>query len=790
MMVMKGRDADMSETYDKTPNRLLKHVLMLTMLFAFTIMLVGGAWIYKNSAPIPGQVVTPTGELLTTKEQILGGQAVYQKYGLMDYGSVMGHGSYLGPDYTAEALQIMTETLQQQYSQQLYSKAYKDLAVEQQAGVAAKVKEDLKTNRYDKATDRLTLSEAEVAGLAALRAHYKEYFAKGNPAAALQAGLIQEEHMPATDRAFVATGDQVQQISDFFAWTAWLSVTNRPGESYSYTNNWPFAPESGNNSTYSAVLWSAISVMGLIGGLAVILWAQKRFRLEMEPAYKRLPRYDLSKLQVTPGQRKLGKYLLVVSLLFLVQALLGGVLAHYYAEGASFFGFNLASVLPFNIAKGWHLQLAVFWIATAWLAMGLYAAPAIAGKEPKRQGLLIDLLFWALVVVVGGSLIGQWLGVKGYLGNLWWWLGDQGWEYLELGRIWQVLLVVGLVLWVFILWRGLRTALKSETDKGGLTHLLLYTSIGIPLFYCFAFFIKPDQNITYSDYWRWWIIHLWVEGMFEVFAVVIIGYLMVALKLVTPKSTVRALYFQLIILLGSGVLGTGHHYYWIGAPAMWIGIGAVFSALEVIPLTLLMLEAYEQYKIQQEGGVDFPYRGTFWFLVATAFWNLFGAGMLGFLINLPIVSYFEHGSWLTPTHGHAALMGVYGMLAIALLLYVLRNITKPSWWSDKLVAWSFWGLNAGLMGMIVITLLPVGFMQMAESWTNGFYVARAFAFYQKPIVHTLMWLRMLPDTVFLVPGILPLVWLTVQGMRNLRPAQAAQGEAITVEDVAIEEAAD
>jgi nitric oxide reductase subunit B len=768
-----------------TPNRLLKHLLMLTMLFAFTVMLAGGAWIYKNSAPIPARVVGPDGAVITTKVQIMGGQAVYQKYGLMDYGSVLGHGSYLGPDYTAEALQIMTETLQGHYSQRLYGKPFADLTPEQKAGVEARVKDDLKTNRYDASTDTLTLTEGQVAGIKAIRDHYRAYFVQGNPAAALQGGLIQEAHMPASGRAFVADGDQIQQISDFFAWSAWIATTNRPGESYSYTNNWPYAPAAGNTATYGAMLWSAISVTLLIAGLAVILWAQKRFHLEMDPAYRTFPRYDLSKLQVTPGQRKLGKYLLVVTLLFLVQALLGGVLAHYYAEGTSFFGLNLPALLPFNIAKGWHLQLAIFWIATAWLAMGLYAAPAIAGEEPKGQGLLIDILFWALVVVVGGSLIGQWLGVKGYLGNLWWWFGHQGWEYLELGRIWQVLLVAGLGIWVFILWRGLRGALKAETDKGGLTHLLLYTSIGIPLFYCFAFFIKPDQNITYSDYWRWWIIHLWVEGMFEVFAVVIVGYLMVALKLVTLRSTVRALYFQLIILLGSGVIGTGHHYYWIGAPEIWMALGAVFSALEVIPLTLLMVEAYEQYKIQQEGGEAFPYRGTFWFLVATAFWNLFGAGILGFLINLPIVSYFQHGSWLTPTHGHGALMGVYGMLAIALLLYVLRNITRPEWWSDRLVKLSFWGLNLGLMGMILITLLPVGFMQMAESWTHGFAQARSFAFYQRPLVHTLMWLRMLPDTVFLVPGILPLVYLTASGLRHLRPVAKASGAAITVDqDVA------
>lgn len=773
-----------------TANRILKHVLLLTMLFAFTIMLVGGKWIFEQKAPIPDRIVGPDGTVLTTKESLLGGQAVYQKYGLMDYGSVLGHGSYLGPDYTAEALHIATAALQEFHAKQLYSQPFDGLAVEQRAGVEARVKAELKENRFDEQTGSLAFTEAQVYALEAVRAHYRTYFVQGNPTASLPAGLIQESHLPETGRAWVAEGDQITQIADFFAWTAWLSTAKRPGQEYSYTNNWPYAPESGNEATYSAVLWSAISVVALVAGLALILWLQKKYHLEMEQAYRKFPRYDLSKLAVTPGQRKLGKYLLVVTLLFLVQALLGGVLAHYYAEGSSFYGFDLPSILPFNIAKGWHLQLAVFWIATAWLAMGLYAAPAIAGDEPKGQGILIDVLFWALVVVVGGSLVGQWLGVKGYLGNSWWLLGHQGWEYLELGRIWQILLVVGLVLWVAILYRGLSKVLKSSEDKGGLTHLLLYTSIGIPLFYTFAFMIKPDTHITYADYWRWWIIHLWVEGMFEVFAVVIVGYLMVALKLVTERSTVRALYFQLIILLGSGVIGTGHHYYWVGAPEMWVGLGAVFSALEVIPLTLLMVEAYEQYKIAQEGGVRFPYRGTFYFLVAVAFWNLFGAGILGFLINLPIVSYFQHGSWLTPTHGHGALMGVYGMLAIALVLYVLRNIIKPEAWSEKLVTWSFWGLNTGLMGMILISLMPIGFLQMAESFQHGFWVARDFAFYQKPIVNTLMWLRSIPDTVFLVPGILPLVCLCGKGLFNLRPVQRATGEAIVVDEPAGVEAAD
>jgi nitric oxide reductase subunit B len=254
--------------------------------------------------------------------------------------------------------------------------------------------------------------------------------------------------------------------------------------------------------------------------------------------------------------------------------------------------------------------------------------------------------------------------------------------------------------------------------------------------------------------------------------VVVIGFLMVRLGLITAHSTLRAMYFQLIILLGSGIIGTGHHYYWIGAPEAWMALGAIFSALEVVPLSLLMVEAYGQYKVIKQGGVEFPYAASFWFLVATAFWNLFGAGVLGFLINLPFVSYFQHGSFLTAAHGHGALMGVYGMLAIALALFSLRNIVEPRYWKEKWLMMSFWGLNIGLMGMILVTLVPIGVLQAIESFQNGFWSARSLDFYERPVIKTLLWLRMAPDTVFIVVGALPLVAAAVYGLFHLRGLRA------------------
>jgi nitric oxide reductase subunit B len=701
----------------------------------------------------------------------------------MQYGSTLGHGAYLGPDFTAEALHVTTTAMRDYYANDRFGQPYATLDEEQQAGIAARVKRELKENRYDASTDRIVLTDGQAAALLAVRAHYKKMFSENDDRSGLQPNAIIQTRT--ASEGWYLKGDQAEHLADFFFWTSWLSTTNRPETGSSYTNNWPYDPDAGNVQSAGSYLWSGVSATLLIFMTAVILFFWKRFRLESEDAYEKFPRINTDRLMLTPSQKATGKYFVVVALLFLVQTLLGGYMAHTYVEGNLFYGMNLASILPFNIARTWHLQLAIFWIATAWMAMGIFIAPMVAGREVPGQKALVNLLFWALVVLVGGSLAGEYLGVRGDFGSSWFWFGHQGWEYLDLGRFWQIILAVGLGLWLVIMYRGLKPALQKENDKGGLTHLLLYASIAIPAFYGFAFFMSPGSHITMADFWRWWVIHLWVEGMFEVFAVVVIGFLMVNMGLVTKRSTLRALYFQLIILLGSGIIGTGHHYYWIGVPEMWIALGSVFSAMEVIPLTLLVVEAYEQYRYVREGGVEFPYKWAFMFLVATAFWNLFGAGVLGFLINLPSINFFSHGGFLTAAHAHGALMGVYGMLGIALMLFSMRTISNRR--NDKLLRLSFWGLNIGLMGMILITLLPVGFAQFMQGIEHGYWFVRTLDFYYQPFVHTVLWLRMIPDTVFIALGVIPLLLAVYNMWRNPRTPQPLPGReepgGMTFEDV-------
>jgi nitric oxide reductase subunit B len=769
-------------------NALLKSILIITILLSFTVLLVGGYWIFKEQAPRPLEITNETGKVLFTKETIMGGQAVFQKYGLMDYGTVLGHGSYMGPDYTAESLKIYTEGMQDFRADEKFGSNFASLSEDEKSIIKNNVIKEMRENRYDSNTDTMELTNAQAFGLEKVREYYKEIFTLGD-GWGLKKNLIKESDMPAKDRAYVAEGDQIEQIADFFFWTAWLSSTVRQGDEITYTNNWPYYEDAGNQMSFSAILWSGVSVTLLILFIGIILWVFYRYHLEMDKAYKEgdFPQIDLKKIPLTLSQVKTGKYFVIVVALFFVQAMLGALLAHYYIEPESFFGIKwIHDILPFNITKGYHLQLAIFWIATAWLGMGIYIAPLVGGYEPKKQGLLVDILFWALVVLVVGSMIGQWLGANGYLGNNWFLLGHSGWEYIELGRLWQITLIVGMLIWLFIVYRGLKSGLKRESDKGGLIHLLFYSAIAVPAFYIFALLINPDTSFTFADYWRWWIIHLWVEGIFEVFAVVVIGFLMVQMKLVTKSSTVKALYFQLILLLGSGVIGIGHHYYYNGSAEIWIALGAVFSALEVIPLTLLILEAYEHYKVMKEGGNNFPYKGTFWFLISVGIWNLVGAGVMGFLINLPAVSFLEHGQFLTPAHGHGSMMGVYGMFACAVLLYSLRNIVKPEAWNDKWVKISCIALNVGLAGMVFVSLLPVGLIQLKEAYNHGYAASRSAEFLQKDIVQSILTWRAVPDTIFLI-GVVVLLAFSLKALFNLRKPTHKEEEQLPVKDLALDE---
>ncbi|MFC6322689.1 nitric-oxide reductase large subunit [Companilactobacillus baiquanensis] len=747
----------------------LNKILLFVLVIAFSILIAGGLLIFKNEAPRPSRIVTSSGETVVTKAELVSGQAVFEKYGLTDYGTYLGNGTYFGPDYTAEALHIYLKGMDEYYANKEYDTDFKKLSTEQKSGIKGVVKKEIRTNRYNEKKDQLVLTTAQVAGLKYLTSYYRDVF-KNNPD---EAGLP-ENMIKNMTNDFMKSGNKVDQMTYFFFWGAWLSSTNRPDRSYSYTNNWPYDLDAGNVMTSEAMLWTAMSVALLVAGVGIVIYFYKRYHLDMQYT---LDYKDIKKIRtdepITSSQRKAAKYFLIVMLMFFVQVLLGELLAHYYVEN-SFFGIPLQNIWPFNLAKTWHLQLVIFWVATAWLATGIYITPRIIGREPKRQGLLVDILFYALLVVVAGSMLGEWGSTLGIINDKWWLFGHYGWEYAEMGKFWQILFIIGMVLWVIILLRGFLPAIKikKNLDRSRLLQLLLCGSIAIPAFYLASLFILPNSHVTFADYWRWWIVHLWVEGIFESFAVILIGYLLVDMKLTTIKSTIRALYFQLILLLGTGVVGMGHHYFWQGDHSIWLALGSSFSALEVIPLCLLVWEAYTHYRVYKDSSTDFPYKGTFMFLVSTGLWNAIGAGALGFLINAPAINYFEHGTQWTSAHAHGSMAGVYGFFSVAIMLFAIRHLTKTEFWTEKVEKWIKWAcitMNVGLAGMVFVTLMPMGFLQLKDALEHGYWHARLATFYQDPVIMGLTIARSVPDLIFTF-GVVVLLVIFFRAMFHLKPA--------------------
>jgi nitric oxide reductase subunit B len=576
-------------------------------------------------------------------------------------------------------------------------------------------------------------------------------------------------------KTLIVNDEELKQLTSFFAWAACATTAKVPGKSYSYTNNFPYEPLIGNGPPGAAILWSALSLITLLGGIALILFFFGRFNYL---GWKELSGFSLP--QMLPGkptavERAPLKFFIVAAVILLFQTFAGGAMAHYFAEPGGFFGFDLSELFSSNILRSWHLQSAILWIATAYIGGGIFISSILSKKEPKGQIPIINFLFVALFILVFGSLLGEYLGVKDILKNLWFWFGNQGWEYLEIGRGWQLLMAVGLLIWVFLLFRSVKPT-KKEPEERELKIIFLLAAFAIPFFYIPAFFFGSSTNFSTVDTWRFWIIHLWVEGFFEVFATVMVAIMFYKLGLVAKHTAIRIIYLDAVLFLGAGILGTGHHWYWNGQTTVSMAISASFSALEVVPLILLTLEASDFARLMRtktdENGIKipFPHKWTFYFLIAVGIWNFIGAGIFGFLINLPVVSYYETGTNLTPNHGHAALMGVFGMLAIAFLIFAIRQVSSDEHWTriEKYVKISFWVLNLGLAGMVILQLFPSGVMQLIDVINNGYWHARSMEFSGQQHIINLAWLRFPADMVFMIAGVFPLLFAVVSTYFNMR----------------------
>ena len=722
-------------------------VFSSVVVLSFIVLIWIGTEVYQTQPPIPEKVVVKeTGEVLYTKEAIQTGQNVWESIGGMEVGSIWGHGSYVAPDWTADWIHKEAVFMLEAWAQRDFQTNYDALDVEKKAALKARLIKDIKTNTFNKSDGTIVISESRLAAIQSNIKHYTTIFSEGKAEYAIPRGALVDP-------------DKLQKLNAFLFWTSWAASTNRPNEEYTYTSNWPHEPLIDNNITKNSLIWSGLSIVLLLLFIGILTFYYLRNHEKGELLTK--PDIDpLENMKFTRSQKAVLKYFIVISLLIGLQVILGILTVHYTVEGQAFFGFELSQYLPYSITRTWHTQLAIFWIAATWLATGLFLAPMISGKEMKYQVFGINFLFVALIIIVFGSMLGEWLGVHQFLSlTANFFFGHQGYEYMDLGRFWQIFLGIGLVLWVIMVSRHVIYGIRKNDSSKHLLIILLVSVMAIGMFFFSGLMYGENSSLPVINYWRWWLVHLWVEGFFEVFATVVIAFIFSRLKIISPSTAGRVSVASASIFLAGGIIGTLHHLYYSGTPVQAIALGATFSALEVVPLTLMGFEIRENWNLLKSKAWMQKYKWPIFFFIAVAFWNFIGAGVFGFLINPPIALYYIQGLNTTAVHAHTALFGVYGMLGMGFILICLRFYSDRDWDSTKLKR-AFWLLNIGLVAMVAFSLLPIGIIQAYTSITKGYSFARDSDLLYSPIVQTLKWLRIIGDTIFSV-GIFYFCWFTI-----------------------------
>ncbi len=737
----------------------------IVLIGSFAVLLFTGVRIYQQAPPIPERVVTTEGVVLVGPGAISAGQNVWQSLGGMEVGSIWGHGSYVAPDWSADWLHREAVFILDEWARAEHGRPYAAIADEPQGALQRRLETMMRTNRYDPKTQTLTIEPVRARAYAANAAHFIDVFAKGRSEYAIPAGALVD---PVRQARFAA----------FIFWSSWAAATHRPNDTVTYTSNWPHEALIGNRPTGEAVVWTGVSILVLLAGIgAMAFWyaAQKR---ELPP--DDIPSDDpLLGSRATPSQLAVMKYFWTVTALIVLQVVMGVITAHYGVEGSGFYGIPLDQYLPYVITRTWHVQLGIFWIATAWLATGLYIGPSV-GIEPRFQRLGVNVLFGALLVVVLGSMAGQWLSVKQLLSeDAWFYFGHSGYEYIDLGRAFQIALWVGLFLWLALMVRALLPALRRNDDQKPILTLFVIASAAIAGFYGAALGYGRTTNLAVAGYWRWWVVHLWVEGFFEVFATVVIAFLFARLRLLSLVSAGSATVLAATIFLAGGIIGTLHHLYFSGTPMFVIALGSVFSALEVVPLLFVGFEAWHNLKLSRSRPWVQKYRWPIYFFVAVAFWNLVGAGLFGFMINPPIALYYMQGLNTTPVHAHTALFGVYGMLGIGLVLFCMRALRPTAHWNSRMLAIGFWSINIGLFAMVVLSVLPIGLVQTWASVEHSYAYARSPELMQQPYMMTLRWLRVPGDTLFAIGAMVVIAFIAGIGRRDRTASDGAAEPLIT-----------
>ncbi len=384
-------------------------------------------------------------------------------------------------------------------------------------------------------------------------------------------------------------------------------------------------------------------------------------------------------------QRLSLRFFMLMLVLFVFQAGFGMLLALQQIDPTL-----LAGVFNFNVARAEHLNLGIIWILCGFIGTILFVGPLLSNRELAAPW-LIKFLFIAVVAVTIWNVCTQYLAQTGVAG---WWLGQpmlqEGLEYLEAGRIADIVILIGFCILCYVV-------LKTFPPRREWNEIHWALGLGVTaltLAWLFGFFFI--ERLDLQEYFRWYVVHYWVEGVWEVIHIALVGFLLVLMFDAKVKSVGYAVFWGVTLVWLSGLLGNAHHYFWVGTPEFWQFWGSLFSALEPLPLIFCFWHVYLDAHHDRKPLKNAP---AFYFILGSVVLEQVGAGILGFTMTFALTNVWSHGTWVTPAHAHLALFGTFGMLGIGAAYYAVPLMRGLTDYDQRVGKLSFWLLFIGMLGM-------------------------------------------------------------------------------------------
>ena len=459
-------------------------------------------------------------------------------------------------------------------------------------------------------------------------------------------------------------------------------------------------------------------------------------------------------------------YFMAAIALFVAQILFGLIMGLQYVVGDFLF-----PEIPFNVARMVHTNALIVWLLMGFMGAAYYLVPEEAERELAVPWLAV-LMFWVFLIAaaltVAGYLLVPYAGLAKLTGNDI--LPTMGREFLEQPTITKVGIVIVALAFLFNI--GL-TILKGRKTVVNLVLLIGLT--GLAVFFLFAFY--NPTNLVLDKFFWWWVVHLWVEGVWELILGSILAFVLIKTTGVDREVVEKWLYVIIAMTLITGIIGTGHHYYWIGAPEYWQWWGSIFSAMEPIPFFMMTVFAFNMVNRRRR---NHPNKAAVLWALGTAVMAFLGAGVWGFLHTLSPVNYYTHGTQITAAHGHMAFYGAYVMIVLGMISYampILSGREANSQRSQVLEMWSFWLMTVSMV-FITLFLTAAGILQV---YLQRFSDAPLQFMLVQDKIAIFYWLRELTGLVFLI-GLILYIWSFVVAARE--PGLTATANGLQIEGAA------